>query len=85
LRRRDPTEVDLERVSVWCDQLQLDAQRHDLAGIGSDAFTLYCLRRPHRTIPQRRTASDDNHELGVLHEAAIDRDLPLVRGSRLTR
>jgi hypothetical protein len=38
---RDPTTaVDLERVSLWCDQLQLDAQRHHLAGAASDVFML---------------------------------------------
>jgi hypothetical protein len=76
LRYRNPTEVELERVSVWCDQLQLDAQRHDLAGIGSDVFTLYYMRDRVESSLSAGTASDYNHELGVLQEAAIDRDIP---------
>ncbi len=76
LRYRDPTAVDLERVSVWCDQLQLDAQRHDRPGLGSDVFTFYYLRDRVQASLRAGTASVYNHELGVLQEAAIDHDVP---------
>lgn len=72
LRYRDPTAVDLRRVSTWCDQPQLDAQRHDLEGISSDVFTLYYLRdRVHASL-SAETASDYYHDLGVLQEAVVD-------------
>ncbi len=44
LRYRSPVAVDRDRVSLWCDQLLLDARRHDAADVGSDVFTLYYLR-----------------------------------------
>ncbi len=75
LRYRDPTEVDLERVSLWCDQLQLDARRRDLAGISSDVFTLYYLRDRVRASLSAETYSAYNHELGVLEEAAVEHDV----------
>lgn len=76
LRYRDPTAVDLQRVSMWCDQLHLDALRHDLAGIGSDVFTLYYLRDRVRASLSVSTASDYNHELAALQDAAVDHDIP---------
>ena len=76
LRYRDPTVVDMERVSLWCDQLRLDAHRRDLAGIRSDVFTLYYLRDRVRASLRADTLAKYNHELGVLQEAAVDHDVP---------
>lgn len=75
LRYRDPTEVDLERVSLWCDQLRLDARGHDLAGISSDVFTLYYLRDRVRASLSAEAYTAYNHELGILEEAAVDHDV----------
>ena len=69
LRYRDPTAVDLERVSLWCDQLQLDAQHRNGASISSDVFTLYYLRDRVQASLNAETVSDYNHELGVLQES----------------
>lgn len=75
LRYRTPVVVDLDRVVLWCDQLHLDAQRHDLADIGSDVFTLYYLRQRVRASLGADTLADYDHQLGVLQEAAVGHDV----------
>jgi len=76
LRYRDPVAVDRDRVSLWCDQLLLDARRHDAADVGSDIFTLYYLRDRVQESLSATTLSVYNHQIGVLQEAALERDLP---------
>lgn len=75
LRYRDPVGVDRERVSLWCDQLLLDAERHDVAAVSSDVFTLYYLRDRVQASLTAGAVSDYNHQLGVLEQAAVDHDL----------
>ena len=76
LRYRDPVAVDRDRVSVWCDQLLLDARRHDAADVDSDIFTLYYLRDRVQGSLSAATLSAYNHQIGILQEAALERDLP---------
>lgn len=86
LRYRDPVDVDRARVSLWCDQLLLDAERHDFAAVGSDVFTLYYLRDRVQASLSAGAASDYNHQLGVLEQAAVDHDLAsATRAARLLR
>jgi hypothetical protein len=75
LRYRDSVEVDRDRVSLWCDELLLDARRHDAAGVDSDVFTLYYLRDRVQESLSAAALSAYNHELGVLEEAALEDDL----------
>jgi hypothetical protein len=75
LRYRDPGEVNKDRVSLWCDQLVLDARAHDAAGVGSDIFTLYYLRDRVQRSLSAATLSVYNHEIGILQEVALDHDL----------
>ena len=75
LRYRDPVAVDRDRVSLWCDQLLLDARRHDAADVGSDIFTLYYLRDRVQESLSATTLSAYNHQLGVLQEATLEGDL----------
>jgi len=75
LRYRDPVDVDRDRVSLWCDQLLLDAERHDAAAVSSDVFTLYYLRDRVQASLTAGAASDYNHQLGVLEQAAVEHDL----------
>jgi len=79
LRYRDPVAVDRDRVSVWCDQLLLDAQRHNAADVASDIFTLYYLRDRVQESLSATTLSAYNHQIGVLQEAALEHDLPRAR------
>jgi len=81
LRYREPVDVDRDRVSLWCDQLVLDAQRHDAAGVSSDVFTLYYLRDRVQASLGAASATDYNHQLGILQEAAGDHDLPRAAGA----
>jgi hypothetical protein len=81
LRYRDPSVVDLERVSLWCDQLQLDARRRDPAAINSDVFTLFYLRDRVQATLDAATLSTYNRELGVLQEAAVDHDVAGARAA----
>ena len=76
LRYRDPVAVDRDRVSVWCDQLLLDARRHDAADVDSDIFTLYYLRDRVQGSLSAATLSAYNHQIGMLQQAALERDLP---------
>ena len=76
LRYRDPVAVNRDRVSLWCDQLLLDARRHDVADVSSDIFTLYYLRDRVQESLSAATLSAYNHQIGMLQEAALARDLP---------
>jgi hypothetical protein len=76
LRYRDPVAVDRDRVSLWCDQLLLDARRHDAADVDSDIFTFYYLRDRVQESLSATTLSAYNHQIGVLQEAALEHDLP---------
>jgi hypothetical protein len=75
LRYRDPVAVDRDRVSLWCDQLLLDARRHDAADVSGDVFALYYLRDRVQASLSATTLSAYNREIGILQEAALARDL----------
>jgi hypothetical protein len=76
LRYRDPVDVNRDRVVIWCDQLLLDAARHDVGAVGSDIFTIYYLRDRVQADVPTGVATAYNHLLGALEEASLTHDLP---------
>jgi hypothetical protein len=83
LRYRDPVAVDRDRVSLWCEQLLLDARRHAAMDVDNDIFTLYYLRDRVQESLSATALSAYNHQIGVLQETALERDLPRARRAAL--
>ena len=75
LRYRDPGEVNKDRVSLWCDQLVLDARAHDAAAsAATSSRSTTCVTACRRSL-SAATLSVYNHEIGILQEVALDHDL----------
>ena len=83
LRYREPAEVDLDRVALWCDQLRLDAAAPDTANVSGDVFTLFYLRDRVASSLTPAQTSAYNHQLGTLQVAAPEHHLgQAVRAAR---
>jgi hypothetical protein len=86
LRHRPPAEIDAERFRIWTQQLRVDADAHDLAGVTGDVAVLEWIRDrfAHALDPAARRALDQG--LRELRFAADARNLPAAadRAARLS-